>query len=130
MTTKHITGTYAAGYTLSATYSAVRIAASGEIDGAGLSVSNAEVFNHGRVTAGDYGATGVDFAGAGRLTNAHGATIAGGVGIVGAYGRDDSGGTGGGGGSGVTPQGGGIVNRGAIAGGAGGVGGEGYYAGT
>lgn len=119
MTTKHITGTYLAGYTLSAAFSAVRIAAAGEIYGAGLTVSRQSVYNFGKATATDAGATGVLLGGTGVLTNAAGGLIAGGAGADYQY-R----GFGGAGGTAVVDNArrGPITNKGSIVGGYGGVG--------
>ncbi len=125
MTTRTITGTYSAGYTLSPTYSQIRVAPTGEIGGVGLSASAAaNVLNQGSVVATGYGVNGVDLRAGGVLINSAGAMISGGVGAIGGNnGNVAIGGQGGGGA--VLSVHGLVTNNGIILGGAGGRGG--YY---
>jgi hypothetical protein len=96
MTTKILTGTYSAGYTLSPSYAGLLVTASAEVDGVGvIAGAPAKVTNQGRILAaagaaggvghyqGGLGSTGIDLAAGGRLVNA--GTVAGGDGGAGAY---------------------------------------------
>ena len=80
MTTKTITGTYSAGYTLGAALSEVDVTATGSIGGVGLiSQNGAYVFNSGRIRAVSV-SSGVAMTAGGNLFNAIGAAIVGGQG--------------------------------------------------
>ncbi|MBA3812044.1 MAG: hypothetical protein H0X27_10475, partial [Caulobacteraceae bacterium] len=133
MTTKHITGTYLAGYTLDPTFSKARIADTGLIAGTGfVAEASAILLNAGRIQADAPGAAGVDLMAGGRLVNKLGAAVGGGAGAVGVdnYDPNSVGGDGGDGGTGVLlAAGGSVANHGATTGGAGGMGGGGYYTG-
>ena len=86
MTTKTITGTYAAGYTLAPNYGSISITSSGDIGGTGLLADTpAKVDNSGAIIATNAGAAGVDLAAGGRVANDAGAAISGGAGAAGTY---------------------------------------------
>lgn len=130
MTTRTITGTYSAGYTLSPTYSQIRITPSGDIGGAGLSASAvARVLNFGSIVATSYGDNGVSLGAGGQLYNNNADLISGAEGVAGAqYGSTQAAANGGqGGGGAVLSSSGSAANHGTILGGAGGLGGYYYF---
>ena len=130
MTTKMITGTYSAGYTLSPTYSQIRITPSGDIGGAGLSASAvARVLNFGSIVATSVGANGVALGAGGQIYNNTSDVISGATGAAGAkYASTQAAATGGQGGSGAgLSLSGSVANHGTVLGGAGGLGGYYYF---
>ncbi|HXU98904.1 MAG TPA: hypothetical protein VG166_00220 [Caulobacteraceae bacterium] len=125
MTTKILSGTYNAGYSLKSTYSAVSVTPTGRIFGASGAVGSAS-YNYigGQGGMGGDGLT-LSFA----ASAANDGQIVGGRGGAGGYGYY-VGGQGGYGGAGVyLAKGASLTNDSQIAGGAGGVGGAGYYGG-
>ena len=118
MTTRTITGTYSAGYTLGASFSEVDVTATGSIGGVGLiSQNGAYVVNSGRIRAVSV-SSGVAMTAGGNLFNAMGAAIVGGQGSPSWFDIYH-------GGAGVDHFGvGQVVNRGVIDGGYGGSGGS------
>ena len=88
MKTKTISGTYSAGYSLSANFSGLTVAATGSIGGTGLLVANAStVTNFGAIEAGgSVGANGASFSAGGTIINEAGGLILGGQGRNGAGG--------------------------------------------
>ena len=126
MASKYLSGTYTAGYTLSAAYTAVTLGGTGSIGGTGL-VGNASydtVANLGRIAATTTGASGIALLSSGTIVNgSSGGTAAFVGGAVGYDGSSFGASPGGPGGTGISLSGSGtIVNWGTIFGGAGGQG--------
>ena len=127
MTTKHIVGTYTAGYTLSQGFGAIKVSPPGLIAGAGFyAQASATFLNEGSILANTSGASGVELVGGGKVSNSMDAANGGAVGAN-RYDPGTFGGAGGRGGAGVIlATAGSILHRGTMAGGAGGAGGYGY----
>ena len=89
MPSKSISGTYAAGYTLTGAYSALTIGTAGSIGGFGIvggATAGYAIVNLGRVAASATGASGVKLQAGGTITNGstsnNAALIAGGKGTI------------------------------------------------
>ena len=126
MASKYLSGTYAAGYTLSGAYSTVTIRSTAFIGGAGVvggTTASYAIVNLGQIAAAMAGAAGINLHASGTITNGSlldtAALIIGAVGTNGTYTQ-----VGGSGGTGINlSSGGGVSNSGTIAGGYGGSGG-------
>src|SRR5437588_1406510 len=108
MTSKYLTGTYNAGYTLTAAYTGVTLGPIGSIAGIGL-VGNASpdtAVNLGRITATVTAGTGISLQAGGTVANGSTSNITafvtGGTGTVGSTGTNANGGAGGSGGAGIS----------------------------